>query len=54
MSFNYSSIDNRLTLDTVSTMWTMYYNMLINLPYSEDWEIKVYENQIKAEKVFDI
>jgi hypothetical protein len=54
MNFNYSSLDNKYALETVSNMWITHFNSLINFPYREEWEIQVYENQIKSEKVFDI
>lgn len=54
MKINYSSIENQYALELVSSMWTNYYNQLLNFPYREEWEIETLKGQILAEKVFDI
>jgi hypothetical protein len=54
IDYNYSSIDNRDTLEITSGLWLSHYNFLLSLNIYEEWQEASIRDAILSEKVFDV
>lgn len=52
--FDYSSMENLEHLLDASQAWTQTYQFLQKMPHMESWEIKLIDDLIQSEKVFDV
>lgn len=53
LCFFYSKIENHDLIFSISPSMMSYYNTLISLPWCEDWEAKIYEEERNQFKFYD-